>query len=119
MWVPFNEGWGQHDTPRYVDWIKKHDPTRGWSTTPAAGPTRGTGDVADMHNYPGPGMPPTEKARAAVLGEFGGLGLPAQGPSLGRQEQLGLPRRSRQAGTLTRAYLELIMPASTAWQRWA
>ena len=30
MWVPFNEGWGQHDTPRYVDWIKKHDPTRGW-----------------------------------------------------------------------------------------
>jgi beta-galactosidase/beta-glucuronidase len=28
MWVPFNEGWGQHGKPRYVDWIKKHDPTR-------------------------------------------------------------------------------------------
>ena len=39
MWVPFNEGWGQHDTPRYVDWIKQHDPTRlvnnasGWTDT--------------------------------------------------------------------------------------
>ena len=28
MWVPFNEGWGQHDTPRYVAWLKQHDPTR-------------------------------------------------------------------------------------------
>ena len=75
MWVPFNEGWGQHETPRYVDWIKRHDPTRlvnnasGWTDT-------GTGDVVDMHNYPGPGMPPAEKNRVAVLGEFGGLGLP-------------------------------------------
>jgi hypothetical protein len=75
MWVPFNEGWGQHETPRYVDWIKRHDPTRlvnnasGWTDT-------GTGDVVDMHNYPGPGMPPTEKNRVSVLGEFGGLGLP-------------------------------------------
>jgi Glycosyl hydrolases family 2, sugar binding domain/Glycosyl hydrolases family 2, TIM barrel domain/Glycosyl hydrolases family 2 len=78
MWVPFNEGWGQHDTPRVVEWIKKHDPTRlvnnasGWTD-------KGVGDVSDMHNYPGPGMPPTEKNRAAVLGEFGGLGLPLQG----------------------------------------
>ncbi len=78
MWVPFNEGWGQHDTPRYVDWIKHRDPTRlvnnasGWTDTH-------TGDVSDMHNYPGPGMPPVESGRAAVLGEFGGLGLPLQG----------------------------------------
>jgi len=77
MWVPFNEGWGLHDTPQYVEWIKQHDPTRlvnyasGWTDT-------GTGDVVDMHNYPGPGMPPTEKNRAAVLGEFGGLGLPLE-----------------------------------------
>jgi beta-galactosidase/beta-glucuronidase len=77
MWVPFNEGWGQHETPRHVDWIKHHDPTRlvnnasGWTDT-------GTGDAVDMHNYPGPGMPPTEKNRVAVLGEFGGLGLPVK-----------------------------------------
>ena len=38
-----------------------------------------------MHNYPGPGMSadPSEK-RASVLGEFGGLGLPLEGPHSGR-----------------------------------
>ncbi|KPK37372.1 MAG: hypothetical protein AMJ65_14735, partial [Phycisphaerae bacterium SG8_4] len=28
MWVPYNEGWGQWDTPRIVDLIKQLDPTR-------------------------------------------------------------------------------------------
>ena len=78
MWVPFNEGWGQSDTPRIVDWIKKYDPTRlvnnasGWTD-------RGVGDVNDIHRYPGPGMPKPEPKRAIVLGEFGGLGLPVKG----------------------------------------
>ena len=75
MWIVFNEGWGQYDTPRLVDMVKKHDPSRlvnnasGWSDTRL-------GDVIDMHNYPGPGMPSTEPDRVAVLGEFGGLGRP-------------------------------------------
>ncbi len=75
MWVPFNEGWGQFDTVRIANWIEKYDPTRlvdcasGWSDRPA-------GNVVDMHNYPGPGSPRPEGDRAAVLGEFGGLGLP-------------------------------------------
>ncbi len=78
MWVPFNEGWGQFDTPRIVKLIKDYDPSRlvnnasGWTD-------RKVGDVIDMHNYPGPGMPAVEENRAAVLGEFGGLGLPLQG----------------------------------------
>ncbi len=78
MWVPFNEGWGQHDTPRYVAWLKQHDPTRlvddasGWTD-------EGVGDVIDEHSYPGPAKPPLEEHRAAVLGEFGGLGLPLEG----------------------------------------
>ncbi len=78
MWVPFNEGWGQHDTPRYVAWLKQHDPTRlvddasGWTD-------EGVGDVVDEHSYPGPAKPPLEERRAAVLGEFGGLGLPLEG----------------------------------------
>jgi hypothetical protein len=33
------------------------------------------GDVVDLHAYPGPKMPSLEPHRAAVLGEFGGLGL--------------------------------------------
>jgi hypothetical protein len=78
MWVPFNEGWGQHDTPKIVEWVRSADPTRlvdnasGWTDM-------NVGDVADLHSYPGPGMPPVEKTRASVLGEFGGLGLPLDG----------------------------------------
>lgn len=77
MWVPFNEGWGQHATEKYVAWLKSYDPTRlvnntsGWTDAKV-------GDVADLHAYPGPAMPPLESARAATLGEFGGLGLPVE-----------------------------------------
>ena len=78
MWVVFNEGWGQYDTPRLTQMVKQRDPSRlvnnasGWTD-------KKCGDVMDMHNYPGPGMPAVEPARAAVLGEFGGLGRPVPG----------------------------------------
>jgi hypothetical protein len=78
MWVVFNEGWGQYDTVRLTEWTKKYDPTRlancasGWNDYPA-------GDVIDMHSYPGPGAPKGDGKRAAVLGEFGGLGLGIDG----------------------------------------
>ena len=78
MWVVFNEGWGQYDTERLTKWTKQYDPTRwvncasGWNDFPV-------GDVIDMHNYPGPGSPTPTDTRAAVLGEFGGLGLPVEG----------------------------------------
>ena len=78
MWVPFNEGWGQHDTEQYVQWLKERDPSRlvnnasGWTD-------KGVGDVSDVHSYPAPIRPPLEDKRAAVLGEFGGLGLPLEG----------------------------------------
>lgn len=81
MWVPFNEGWGQND----LDWsrdvvlkVKAWDPSRlvncasGWTDT-------SVGDVVDIHAYPGPATPKREQKRAAVLGEFGGLGLPVSG----------------------------------------
>ena len=80
MWVPFNEGWGQFDTCRIVEWTYQLDPTRlvdcasGWSDRPC-------GSVHDMHQYPGPGMPDPEENRAVVLGEYGGLGLPVKGHS--------------------------------------
>jgi len=78
MWVVFNEGWGQFDTCRVVELTRKLDPTRlvdgvsGWAD-------RGCGDVHDIHVYPGPGSPKPEALRAAVLGEFGGLGLGVDG----------------------------------------
>jgi beta-galactosidase/beta-glucuronidase len=78
QWVVFNEGWGQFDTARLTEWTKKYDPTRlvdcasGWTD-------RAVGDVHDVHVYPGPGVPKLEMKRAAVLGEFGGLGLGVDG----------------------------------------
>jgi hypothetical protein len=78
MWVVFNEGWGQYDTERLTKWVKEMDPTRlvnnasGWTD-------HNVGDVIDLHKYPGPGAPKSEKERASVLGEFGGLGLNLEG----------------------------------------
>ncbi len=106
MWVPFNEGWGQFETEYIVGWIKGYDPTRlvdnasGWAD-------RSVGDVHDIHSYPGPDAPPNEEDRAAVLGEFGGLGLPVAGHTWQDEENWGY--RSFQTGEeLTVAYLELI-----------
>ncbi|MFV0266839.1 MAG: glycoside hydrolase family 2 protein, partial [Draconibacterium sp.] len=79
-WVIFNEGWGQFDTKRVVDWSMEYDPTRiidgvsGWID-------RKCGHMYDVHQYPGPGMEPAVQnpGRVMVLGEFGGLGLPLEG----------------------------------------
>lgn len=77
-WVPFNEGWGQHDTNEVLKWTKQYDPSR-LVDGPSGWEDRGFGDMHDMHNYPGPGMFPTTADRASVLGEYGGLGLPVEG----------------------------------------
>lgn len=106
MWVPFNEGWGQYDTARIVDWIEQLDPTRlvnnasGWAD-------RGVGDVHDVHAYPGPDAPANEPDRAAVLGEFGGLGLPIKGHTWQDEKNWGYKSFER-AEDLTQAYRELI-----------
>jgi hypothetical protein len=75
VWVPFNEGWGQHETERVVEQVRKLDPTRlidnasGWTD-------KKVGDLLDVHTYPNPVAPKPEKKRAAVIGEYGGLGFP-------------------------------------------
>ncbi len=106
MWVPFNEGWGQFETEKVVAFTKQQDPTRlvnnasGWED-------RGVGDVIDIHRYPGPAMPQPEPKRAAVLGEFGGLGLPLPGHLWVQRENWGY-RTYRSRAELERAYLELM-----------
>jgi len=105
-WVPFNEGWGQFDTKRVTDWVKSYDPTRlvnsasGWTD-------RGTGDVNDVHRYPGPGTAPLEENRAIVLGEFGGLGLPVEGHLWWDKRNWGY-RNFKNADELTAAYRNLL-----------
>jgi len=106
MWVPFNEGWGQFDTPRVVDLVRKLDPTRlvnnasGWTD-------RGVGDVMDIHVYPGPDAPRIEARRAGVLGEFGGLGLPIPGHTWQAEKNWGY-RSYTSSEELTDAYVALI-----------
>ncbi len=106
MWVCFNEGWGQFDTERITDWVRGLDPTRlvdsasGWSD-------RGVGDVVDIHAYPGPSAPQNEAGRAAVLGEFGGLGLPVRGHTWQDEANWGY-RSFATPEELTEAYLGLI-----------
>ena len=77
-WVPFNKGWGQHDTNAILKMVKDLDPSR-LVDGPSGWEDRGFGDMKDMHEYPGPDMFPTQSDRASVLGEFGGLGFPVEG----------------------------------------
>ena len=79
VWVPFNEGWGQFDTDAVLSLVKEYDPTR-LVDGPSGWADRGSGDIYDLHDYPGPPLlAPVELDRAVVLGEFGGLGLPLEG----------------------------------------
>lgn len=79
VWVPFNEGWGQFDTDAVLSLVKEYDPTR-LVDGPSGWADRGSGDIYDLHDYPGPPLLiPVETDRAVVLGEFGGLGLPLEG----------------------------------------
>src|SRR5205823_3187980 len=42
-WVPFNEGWGQHDTNEILKWVKQYDPSR-LVDGPSGWTDRGYGD---------------------------------------------------------------------------
>jgi hypothetical protein len=105
MWICFNEGWGQYDLGRITQWVKQYDPTRlvdgasGWRD-------RGTGDIRDVHLYPGPTAPMNEPDRASILGEFGGLGLPIQG-HLWSKKSWGY-KRFETREELNAAYLQLL-----------
>lgn len=109
MWLPYNEGWGQNDlvwSASVVDKVKQWDPTRlvncatGWTDT-------GNGDVLDIHVYPGPGTPPVQPKRAAVLGEYGGLGLPTPGHTWVLTNNWGYVTY-KNPEELTQAYLDQI-----------
>ena len=70
---------------------------------------RECGDVIDMHNYPGPGSPRPDASRAAVLGEFGGLGLAVAGHTWSRKTW-GY-KGTQNTEDLTRNYEEMLRRA--------
>ena len=62
----------------------------------------------DIHNYPGPARAASSKTnRAAVLGEFGGLGLPVKGHTWQDEKNWGY-RSFKNSDELTDAYLGLL-----------
>ncbi len=80
-WVVNNEGWGQFASIRLARYLKDLDPSRivnkasGWLDTGDAG-----SDLFDIHTYEEvPQAPRLQSARAIVIGEFGGIGLPVAG----------------------------------------
>ncbi|MDR2047803.1 MAG: glycoside hydrolase family 2 [Clostridiales bacterium] len=73
VWVPFNEGWGQFDALKAVDFIRERDKSRlvdhasGWHD-------QGGGDLKSLHVYFKPVKIRRDKkgARPVALSEFGG-----------------------------------------------
>ena len=106
MWVVFNEGWGQYDTLRLTRYVEELDPSRlvcgasGWNDMQV-------GDVHDIHVYPGPAPPQPESNRAAVLGEFGGLGLPMKKHTWQSEKNWGY-RNLQSTEELNEGYLKLL-----------
>lgn len=78
VWVPFNEAWGQFKTVEITEWTKNHDPSRLVNSS-SGGNHFQTGDLLDLHNYPGPELYLYDARRVTVLGEYGGIGLALEG----------------------------------------
>lgn len=86
-WIPFNEGWGQWSIPAAAELaaqIKRLDPSRlvdarsGLNCCDTKGDPH-AGDVYDVHDYQGPGLPEPDATRATMDGEHGGLTLSVAG----------------------------------------
>ncbi|MFD9888784.1 glycoside hydrolase family 2 protein [Amycolatopsis sp. NPDC059027] len=109
-WVPFNEGWGEFDTARIAESVKKLDPGRLVIANSGVNccfsrPDCLVGDVYDDHTYVGPGEPPKDDERVVFDGEYGGLGL-----VLDEHRWPGPPQAYEMATTaqqLTERYVEL------------
>ncbi|WP_417361047.1 glycoside hydrolase family 2 protein [Galbibacter sp.] len=78
VWVPFNEAWGQFKTVEITEWTQNYDPSR-LINSASGGNHFQTGDILDLHNYPGPELYLYDANRVNVLGEYGGIGLPLKG----------------------------------------
>lgn len=79
-WVAFNEGWGQFDSVRITNDMKKIDPTRlidsvsGWNDQ-----GKGTSDTKSLHIYFKPLFVPKNDDRCYILSEFGGYSIKTDG----------------------------------------
>ena len=116
VWVPFNESWGQFDTPAVVKMTKELDPTR--LVNPASGGNfdfscgaEGYGDIIDVHHYPCPAMNFFDRKFVNVLGEYGGIGLPVEGHTWNIDRKWGYggtKKDSEEVMTIYEQYLDML-----------
>ena len=116
VWVPFNEAWGQFDTPAAVKLTKELDPTR--LVNPSSGGNfdfscgeKGYGDIIDVHHYPCPAMNFFDRKFVNVLGEYGGIGLPIEGHTWNIERKWGYggtKKDSEEVMTIYEQYLDML-----------
>ena len=88
-WVPFNEGWGQFDSAKYTELVKKLDNTRivdsvsGWHDQGV-----GNTEMLSLHTYYTPLKVPKDQ-RPVVLSEFGGYSLKVDGHVFNESKEFG------------------------------
>ena len=112
-WVPFNEAWGQFDTPGIVRIAKEEDPSR--PVNMASGGnwiSGGVGEILDSHHYPEPAMRIWDPDMVNVLGEYGGIGLPVEGHTWVNQRNWGYVKLSNTEETTSKyeEFADLLIP---------
>ena len=113
VWVPFNEGWGQFDSARFTEYVRKKDPTRitdsvsGWHDQGV-----GKTDLCSLHTYYTKLKVPKD-SRPVVLSEFGGYSMKVDGHVFDEEREFGYKKfRSTEAlvAALRVLYLQKLKP---------
>lgn len=105
VWVIFNEGWGQFQTEKMTEIVRKLDPSR--LIDPASGWfDQGGGDLKSIHNYFFKLQAVPDEKRAVVLSETGGYTLRMEGHSA-CEKRYGYSAYKEEE-SLNRAYKELM-----------
>ncbi|MBR2949592.1 MAG: glycoside hydrolase family 2 [Lachnospiraceae bacterium] len=105
VWVPFNEGWGQFESAKITEQIKKLDPSRlvdhasGWYDQKA-------GDIISLHYYFFSLHFKKEAVRALALTEFGGYSHQIRG-HCSCSKEYGY-KKFKNCDDLTNGYRQLI-----------
>lgn len=105
VWVIFNEGWGQFQTEKMTEIVRKLDPSR--LIDPASGWfDQGGGDLKSIHNYFFKLQAVPDEKRAVVFSETGGYTLRMEGHSA-CEKRYGYSAYKEEE-SLNRAYKELM-----------
>ncbi|MBP8855305.1 MAG: glycoside hydrolase family 2 [Oscillospiraceae bacterium] len=105
VWVPFNEGWGQFDSARITEALRRLDATR--SIDAASGwHDQGAGDFCSKHiYYKKYRLQADKQGRVQALTEFGGYSCPCEAHM--SSDKLFGYRMFQNGNALTKAFVQL------------